>query len=66
MLLLGDADHADKQRSFWSCIWESFTECQHVVPDDPAAKPEDRAMYYKGGPPPPIEISTGRVGLKME
>ena len=43
-------------------MWESFTQCQYVVPDNPAAKPEDRAMWYKGGPSPPIEISMGRAG----
>ena len=65
MPLLGDAYHADKRRSFWGCIWESFTQCQYVVPSDPAAKPENRAMYYKGGPSPPIEISMGRSELKI-
>lgn len=64
MPLLGDSYHADKQRSFWGCIWESFTQCQYVVPDDLAAKPEHRAMYYKGGPSPPVEISMGRAGLR--
>lgn len=66
MPLLGDSYHADKQRSLWGCIWESFTQCQYVVPDNPAAKPENRAMYYKGRPSPPIEISMGRAGLKLE
>ncbi|KAK4692523.1 hypothetical protein P7C71_g4701, partial [Lecanoromycetidae sp. Uapishka_2] len=66
MPLLGDSYHEDKERSFWYCMWESFTQCQYVVPDDPTAKPENRAMYYKGGPSPPIEISMGRGGLKME
>lgn len=64
--LLGDAYHADKKRSFWGCIWESFTQCQYVVPDDPTAKPENRAMYYRSGPSPPIEISMGRAGLKTD
>lgn len=63
---LGDAYHADKKRSFWSCLWESFTRCQYVVPDDSTAKPENRAMYYKGGPAPPIELSMGRGGLKVD
>ncbi len=66
MPLLGDAYHADKKRSFWGCIWESFTQCQYVIPSDPAAKPENRAMYYKGGPSPPIEVSMGRAGLKFD
>ncbi len=30
------------------------------------SKPENRAMYYKGGPSPLIEINMGRAGLKND
>ncbi|CAD6592294.1 MAG: hypothetical protein ASARMPREDX12_005966 [Alectoria sarmentosa] len=66
MPLLGESYHEDKKRNFWALIWESFTQCQYVEPDDPNAKPADRAMYYKAGPSPPIEITMGRSGLKSE
>jgi bifunctional Delta-12/omega-3 fatty acid desaturase len=62
MPLLGESYHADKQRSFWICMWESFTQCQYVESDDPAAKPENRAMWYKGGPMPNVELIWGEVG----
>jgi omega-6 fatty acid desaturase (delta-12 desaturase) len=62
--LLKDSYHEDKQRSFWGCIYESFTKCQYVVASDPDAAPKDRVMIYKGGPAPPIEWKMGRGGLK--
>ncbi|KAL9057985.1 MAG: hypothetical protein Q9162_001977 [Coniocarpon cinnabarinum] len=64
--LLGIDYHEDKTRSFWRCMWESFTKCQYVVPDNPSAKPEVRTMVYKSGPAPPIEISMGRGGMKAK
>ncbi|MCJ1278293.1 hypothetical protein MMC21_006108 [Puttea exsequens] len=63
--LLGDSYHEDKRRSFWGCIWESFTQCQYVVPDKPEAAAKDRQWFYKGGPSPPIETRIGRAGLKL-
>ena len=66
MPLLGESYHSDKQRSFWVCMWESFTKCQYVVPDNETAKPADRAMWYHGGPAPPIELSMGRSGLTVQ
>jgi hypothetical protein len=61
--LLGDSYHSDN-RSFLWCMWESFTRCQYVVPDDETAKPENRVMVYKGGSAPPPEILMSRKGWK--
>lgn len=58
--LLGASYHSDKQRAFLPGLWESFTRCQWVELDDPAAKPTERAMRYKGGPSPPPETSMGK------
>ncbi|MCJ1463068.1 hypothetical protein MMC07_001673 [Pseudocyphellaria aurata] len=58
--LLGASYHSDKQRAFLPGLWESFTKCQWVEPDDPAAEPEERKMRYKGGPSPPPESSMGK------
>ncbi|MCJ1246811.1 hypothetical protein MMC30_004020 [Trapelia coarctata] len=51
--LLGKHYHSDKNRSFLPALWESFTQCQWVEPDDESAKPENRTMWFKGGPSPP-------------
>ncbi|CAG8953095.1 hypothetical protein HYFRA_00003290 [Hymenoscyphus fraxineus] len=64
--LLGEAYHEDKNRVIWSCLWESFTKCQYIVPSDPKASPADRVMVYRGGPSPPIELNMGRSGLKSQ
>ncbi|KAL9123710.1 MAG: hypothetical protein Q9217_006886 [Psora testacea] len=53
--LLGDAYHSDKHRKFLPSLWESFTRCQWVEPDDASKQPKDRAMWYKAGPSPPVE-----------
>ena len=55
--LLGDAYHSDKQRKFLPSLWEAFTRCQWVEPDDPKKEPKDRAMWYKAGPSPPVEAA---------
>jgi len=62
MPLLGSAYHADKERNFWTGMWESFTRCQYVVPDDETSKPESRTMIYKAGPAPPPEIFMSKKG----
>ena len=62
--LLGDAYHEDKQRPWLTGLWESFTQCQWVEPDHPNAKPADRALWYKGGPSPPVEICMGVKGFR--
>ncbi|KAK7699012.1 hypothetical protein SLS57_012484 [Botryosphaeria dothidea] len=59
MPLLGKAYHADKQRAFLPAIWESFTRCQWVEPDE-AVDPKDRAYWYRGGPSPPPESRMGK------
>lgn len=41
---------------------ESFTKCQWVEPDNADAQPENRAMFYKGGPSPVVETAMGRSG----
>lgn len=55
--LLGDAYHSDKQRKFLPSLWESFTRCQWVEPDDATKEPKDRAFWYKAGPAPPVEAA---------
>lgn len=65
MPLLGDAYHSDKQRRFLPSLWEAFTQCQYVVPDDETKDPKDRAMWYKGGPSPPIEVTMIRKNKYM-
>lgn len=62
MPLLGSSYHADKERNFWRCMWESFTKCQYVVLSNETVKPEDRTMIYKGGPAPPPEIFMSNKG----
>lgn len=62
--LLGDAYHEDKDRVFVFGLWESFVNCQWVEPDKPDAKPKDRAMWYKGGPSPPVETGMGFKGWR--
>lgn len=58
--LLGASYHSDKQRAFLHGLWESFTRCQWVEPDDPAAKPAEPSMRYKDGPSTPPESSIGK------
>ena len=60
--LMGKSYHSDKNRYFIPAIWEAFTKCQYVVPDDPNAKPADRAMWYKPGPSPPPEFVMSKKG----
>jgi len=47
-------------------MWESFTKCQYVVPDDEKKSPEERMMWYRGGPSPPVEMQMGRGGIKKD
>lgn len=54
--LLGKEYRTDKRRAFLPALYESFTKCQWVETINPHAKPEDRMLYYKAGPAPPIEI----------
>ena len=51
--LLGKHYYADKSRSFLPALWESFTQCQWVEAEDETVTPEERVMWYKGGPSPP-------------
>lgn len=57
--LLGSAYHSEKNRNnsnnnswFLFALYESFTECQWIEPDD-AADPKDRSYWFKAGPCPP-------------
>ena len=51
--LLGKYYYSDKSRSFLPALWESFTQCQWVEAEDETVIPEERIMWYKGGPSPP-------------
>ncbi|MCJ1247729.1 hypothetical protein MMC30_004944 [Trapelia coarctata] len=64
--LLGASYHVDKDRSFYGGIWESFTKCQYVVPNDERKDPEERTMWYRGGPSPPVEVQMGRGGVTKD
>ncbi|KAF4636425.1 hypothetical protein G7Y89_g1667 [Cudoniella acicularis] len=57
--LLGDDYHVDRTNPFLPGIWESFTKCQWVEPDDASKEAKDRIMWYKAGPVPPPETSMG-------
>lgn len=46
--LLGNSYHTDK-RAYLPCLWESFTKCQWVEPDNPEAERKDRTMWYRSG-----------------
>lgn len=46
--LLGKDYHTDK-RAYLPRLWESFTKCKWVEPDNPEAERKDRTMWYKGG-----------------
>ena len=63
--LLGDAYHCEKNRQFLPGLWECFTKCQYVEPDD-ATNPKDQALWYKGGPSPPPEYSMARKGWLLQ
>ncbi|PQE27498.1 fatty acid desaturase protein [Rutstroemia sp. NJR-2017a BVV2] len=66
MPLLGASYHADKKRNFWKCMWEAFTKCQYVVPDDEGRKQEERTMIYKGGPSPAPEFWMSQKGWSKQ
>jgi len=51
MPLLGDAYHSDS-RGVIETLWESFTKCQWVKPDD-NPDPKERALWYQSGVCPP-------------
>jgi hypothetical protein len=54
MPLLGNAYHQDKERSFWTGMWESFTQCQWIKADENAEK-LDVAYWFQAGRCPPPE-----------
>lgn len=63
--LLSDSYHSDKKRKFLPGLWEAFTKCQWVEPNDKSAKPQDRELRYRPGPSPPPEYKMGQlVGIK--
>lgn len=63
--LLGEAYHEDKQRAFLPSLWESFTQCQWVAPDD-AEDPKNRAMWYRDGKLPPPEFGIAKKGCVFQ
>ena len=58
--LLGDNYHSRKDRSLYLSLWEAFTKCQWVEPDNVDAKPKDRALWFRAGPSPGPEYNMGR------
>jgi hypothetical protein len=61
--LLGKHYHVDKVGSLWPALWESFTQCQYVEPDNPNAPKEDQTLWYKPGrsPPPVFTMKQGEA-----
>ncbi|KAF2186603.1 delta-12 fatty acid desaturas-like protein [Zopfia rhizophila CBS 207.26] len=58
--ILGSYYREDKSHPFIFGLWESFTQCQYVEPDDPDADPGEQTLWYKGGPSPPPVYSMRR------
>ncbi|KAI9654965.1 MAG: hypothetical protein M1821_005718 [Bathelium mastoideum] len=58
--LLGDKYHSDKQRRFLPGLWEAFTRCQWVEPDDKRDEKEP-ALWYRSGPSPPPQLWMGKI-----
>lgn len=59
--LLGSSYHADKQRAYLPGLWEAFTKCEWVEPDNAAVQPKDRTMWYRSRPSAP-KTSVGTKG----
>ncbi|SLM39234.1 fatty acid desaturase [Lasallia pustulata] len=59
--LLGSTYHADKQRAYLPGLWEAFTKCEWVEPDNAAVQPKDRTMWYRSRPSAP-KTSVGTKG----
>ncbi|KAI9708436.1 MAG: hypothetical protein M1820_003896 [Bogoriella megaspora] len=61
--LLGHEYHSDKKRAFLGGLWESFTKCQWVEPDESRSQAKKGMLWYKGGPSPPPEYSMRLKGI---